>query len=83
MHTDFGFLKRFICLVEVHNNTVNYTQTLIDGEREQRLKKLAQYNHHLAVIRLLQYCVITNQSWRIHLVGDENLKSMNISIVWM
>ena len=44
---------------------------------------LAQYNHYLAVIHLLQYCVTTNQSWRSHLVGDENLTSMNILIVWV
>ena len=29
------------------------------GEGEQRLQKLAQYHHHLAIIHLLQYCVIT------------------------
>ena len=33
--------------------------THLEGEGEQRLQKLAQYYHHLAVIHLLQYCVIT------------------------
>ena len=54
-------------------------RTHLEGEGEQRLQKLAQYNHHLAVIHLLQYCVITNQSGRSHLVGDENL-TCNISL---
>ena len=33
------------------------------------------------ILVILQYCVITNQSRRSHLVGDENLTSMNILIV--
>ena len=35
------------------------SRTHLEGEGEQRLQKLAQYYHHLAVIHLLQYCVIT------------------------
>ena len=49
------------------------SRTYLEEEWEQRLQKLAQYNHQLAVIHLLQYCVLTNQFWRSHLVYDEKL----------
>ena len=63
------FLKRFICLVEVHNNPVNYTQTI-------KMFKLVKYEHSncLSVINCIIIYIITKKFYilllniRIHLL---------------
>ena len=65
------FLKRFICLVEVHNNTVNYTHTI----KIIILVKFSSSTRCYYWFVITQYC----SRW-ITARCDENLTSMIILI---
>ena len=56
MKVIINILERFICLVEVHNNTVNYTQTI-------KIFILVKFfiTNQLASLRLVYYDTVLQQ----------------------
>ena len=79
----FYHMQYYIQNLLTNNNTVNYTQTI----KMFMLVKFSSPTRWLLQdwFVVTQYCSrwITARQWRSHLVGDENLTSMSILIVWV